>query len=340
MQLKQIIRPLLFLLAVSAILLISDLPNRKGSGHSRDKIRIAVFRYNSNQVLEETEKGLLAGFEKMDAFKQGKVELRRYCAEGDMPTANTIARSIISDKFDMVVSISTPGLQVMANANKEGKVLHVFCAVTDPMASGVGITGPEPDQHPAHLAGIGTFQPVEGVFRVAKRMNPGLKKVGVVWCASETCSEACVKKARKICDELGIQLVETTVESVTQVYEAAVAVCSKGVDALWIGGDNVVEPAIELYVNAASKSGIPVLTNNPKHAFKGALANLGANYFQVGETTAKLVDSLLNGLSATRVGVRNIVPERLFINDSVRKSLKGNWSLPVDLLNETDSLVR
>jgi len=340
MQLKQIIRPLLFLLAVSAVLLLSDLPNRKGAGHSRDKIRIAVFRYNSNQVLEETEKGLLAGFENIKAFREGKIELRRYCAEGDMPTANTIARSIISDKFDMVVSISTPGLQVMANANKEGKVLHVFCAVTDPMASGVGVTGPEPGEHPAHLAGIGTFQPVEGVFRIAKRMNPDLKKVGVVWCASETCSEACVKKARNICEELGIELVETTVESVTQVYEAAVAVCAKGVEALWIGGDNVVEPAIELYVNAAGKSGIPVLTNNPKHAFKGALANLGANYFQVGETTAKLVDSLLNGMAASKVAVRNVVPERLFINDSVRKTLKGSWSLPADLLNETDSLIR
>ena len=41
-----------------------------------------------------------------------------------MPTANMIAFNIVSEKFDIVVSISTPGLQVMANANKEGKVLQ------------------------------------------------------------------------------------------------------------------------------------------------------------------------------------------------------------------------
>jgi putative ABC transport system substrate-binding protein len=246
----------------------------------------------------------------------------------------------VNDKFDMVVSISTPGLQVMANANKQGQVLHVFCAVTDPVASGVGITGPSANQHPAHLVGIGTFQPVEGVFRIAHQMNPDIKKVGVVWCTGETCSEACVKKARIICKELGIELVEMSVETLPQVYEAALAVCAKGVDAMWIGGDNVVEPAIGLLVKAAYKSRIPVLTNNPKHALSGALANLGANYYQVGQAAGDLVISLINGLPTSQIEIRNVVPEKLFINDSMRKLMKGNWVIPEDLLAKTDSVLR
>jgi ABC-type uncharacterized transport system substrate-binding protein len=228
----------------------------------------------------------------------------------------------------------------MANANKDGEVLHVFCAVTDPVAAGVGITGPKTSQHPAHLVGIGTFQPVEGIFRIAKLMNPDLKKVGVVWCTSETCSEACVKKARIICKELGIELVEMSVETVSQVYEAALAVSSKGVEALWIGGDNIVESAIEMYIGAANKSSIPVFSNNPKHAFKGAMANLGANYFEVGQTAGDMVVSLINGLPATRIEIKNVVPEKLFINDSVRKLMKGNWVIPEDLLARTDSIIR
>jgi len=137
---KRFIRPLLFLFAVSAILLLSDLQNRKDSTRDIKKTRIALFRFNSNQILEETENGVLDRIRKSEAFQKGRIEIRRYCAEGDMPTANTIARNIVSEKFNMVVSISTPGLQVMANANKDGDVLHVFCAVTDPVAAGVGIT--------------------------------------------------------------------------------------------------------------------------------------------------------------------------------------------------------
>jgi len=340
MRVKPFFRPFLFLLAVSAILLLSDLQNRKGSTRNIEKTRIALFRFNSNQILEETEKGVLDKIYASEAFKQGRIEIRRYCAEGDMPTANTIARNIIGEKFNMVVSISTPGLQVMANANKHGDVLHVFCAVTDPVAAGVGITGPAASQHPAHLVGIGTFQPVEGVFRIARQMNPGLKKVGVVWCTSETCSEACVKKARIICAELGIELVEMSVETISQVYEAALAVCSKGVEALWIGGDNIVESAMELYIGAANKSRIPVLSNNPKHALKGAMANLGANYFQVGQAAGEMVISLINGLPTNQIEIKNVVPQRLFINDSVRKLMKGNWTIPADLLSKTDSIIR
>ncbi|MCX6239122.1 MAG: ABC transporter substrate-binding protein [Bacteroidia bacterium] len=337
---KQFVRPLMFLVAVSAILLLSDLQNRKGATRNSDKTRIAVFRFNSNQILEETERGLLDKIQRSEPFTNGHIEIRKYNAEGDMPTANTIARNIVSEKFDIVVSISTPGLQVMANANKDGEILHVFCAVTDPVAAGVGITGPGAGQHPAHLVGIGTFQPVEGVIRIAKQMNPDLKKMGVVWCTSETCSEACVKKARVICKELGIELVEMSVETVSQVYEAALAVCSKEVEALWIGGDNVVEPAIEMYVGAANKSRIPVFTNNPKHAFKGSLANLGANYFEVGQTTGTMVLSLINGLPTNQIEIKNIEPEKLYINDAARKRMKGNWVIPDGLLARTDSVIR
>jgi len=336
---KYFIRPLIFLLVACSILLLSDLKNR--TGHvSGERTRIAVFRYNSNQILEETEDGVLNRIRASEPFAKGMIEIKRFSAEGDLATANTIAAGIVSDHFDMVVTISTPALQVMANANKDGKVLHVFCAVTDPVASGVGITGPGTDQHPAHLVGIGTFQPVEGVFRIAKQMKPDLKKVGVVWCVGETCSEACVKKARTICAELGIELAEMSVETVSQVYEAALAVCSKKVEALWIGGDNVVESAMELYVGAAVKNHIPVLSNNPKHALKGAMINLGANYFQVGQTAGDLVMSLIQGRKTSQIEIKNVVPEKLFINDTVRKKVNGNWTLPETVLVKADSIFR
>ncbi len=337
---KHFILPLLFLIAVSAILLLSDLQNRKGESRNIKIMRIAVFRFNSNQILVETETGLLKKIYSTKKYSDGLIEIKKYSAEGDMATGNMIARNIVGEKFDMVVSISTPALQIMANANKNGEVLHVFCAVTDPVVSGVGITGTGVNEHPAHLVGIGSFQPVERIFRIARLMNPDLKKVGVVWCTSETCSEACVKKARVICRELGIELVEKSVETVSQVFEAALAVSSQGVDALWIGGDNVVESAMEMYIGAASKTGIPVFSNNPKHVFKGAMANLGANYFEVGQTAGDMVVALINGLPTNKIEIKNIVPEKLFINDSVRKIVKGNWIIPADLLARADSIIR
>ncbi len=337
---KQIIRPLIFLLATATLLLLSDLQNRNKNSKEKKVTRIALFLFASSQLQEETENGILEVLEKSDRSKKGMLEIKRFNAEGDMAVANAICTNIVSGKYDIAMTVSTPALQVMANANRNGDVIHIFSAVTDPYTSGVGITGPGADQHPPHLTGIGSFQPVEGIFRIAKQMNPELKRVGVAWCVAQTCSEACVLKAREICRELGIELVEMNVETVSQVYEAALSVCQRGVEALWIGGDNVVEPAISLYVAAASKSHIPVFTNTPRHSLKGALANLGANYFQVGQLAGNMALSILDGLPASETEVKNIVPESLFINDSIRQILQGNWEIPKELEEKADTIIR
>jgi hypothetical protein len=49
---------------------------------------------------------------------------------------------------------------------------------------------------------------------------------------------------------------------------------------------------------------------------------------------------LINGLPPTEVEIRNLVPERLFINDSIRKMTKGNWTIPEEILERTDSIIR
>jgi hypothetical protein len=47
---RHIIRLLLFLIAVSSLLLLSDLHNREGTSHSKEKTRIALFRITSSQI--------------------------------------------------------------------------------------------------------------------------------------------------------------------------------------------------------------------------------------------------------------------------------------------------
>ena len=330
----------MFLLAAGSVLLLSDLRNRGEGRHDKDVYRIALVRFSSNQVVMESEEGFLDKIRQSEPYQDGRLIIKQFNAEGDLPTANTIAQTILGNNFDMVVTISTPMLQVMANANKKGKVIHVFTCVTDPYAAGVEITGTGPEDHPPHLVGIGTFQPVEDVFRMARLMNPSLKKVGVVWCASESASEACVLKAREVCRDLGIELVEKSIEAVSQVYEAALSLGMAQAEAFYIGGDNVVEPAMGAYCTAASKFGIPVISNSPRHAFSGAMLNLGANYYQIGEITVDLVLSIFNGLPLSSIEVKNIVPQQLFINDSIRRTLKGRWTIPDEMRPLIDSLIQ
>lgn len=290
-------------------------------------VRIAVFKMASRKVIDESEKGILDALQQRGYIDGKNCIIQRYCPEGDAPVANTIAHNIVSSKFDLVITVSTPALQVMANANKDGKVMHVFSTVTDPYVSGVGISGPGPSQHPKHLVGIGTFQPVEDAFEVAKKMKPDIKKVGTVWCTSETCSEACVKLARKKCRELGIELKEVSVENTTQIFEAATALTMQGVEAIWLGGDNVVETGVDQLIKAVTSAKIPLFSNNPYSLYGNALFGLGADYYEVGKTAGNIAADVLDGKSTSAMSVTNVVPKYLNINRKALNNLKDHWDV-------------
>jgi ABC-type uncharacterized transport system substrate-binding protein len=302
MKLNKIIRGIGAILLAAAVLLLLDLN-------------------------DETEKGIIDGLEEKGFIDKKTCNIKKFCPEGDMPTANTMAQNIVGSKFDIVITASTPALQVMANANKKGGVIHVFCTVTDPFVSGVGITGSAPNQHPKHLVGIGTFQPVERAFDIAKQMKPDLKKVGTVWCTSETCSEACVKLARTKCKELGIELVEMSVESTTQILETAMSLSARGVEALWLGGDNVVETGIDQLIKAATMAKIPLFTNNPYKIYGNTLFGVGAQYYDVGKIAGIMAADILNGKPTNEIGIINVVPNNLKVNPEALKNLKEKWDI-------------
>jgi ABC-type uncharacterized transport system substrate-binding protein len=226
----------------------------------------------------------------------------------------------------LVLTASTLSLQSVAAANRDGKVRHVFAGVTDPYGAGVGITGPGKDEHPPHLVGVGTFQPVANAIRVAREMNPQLKRLGVVWTTGEDNSLACVKVARLTCSELGIELIEANASTTLEVSEAVRSVLARRVDAIWIGGDTVAIAAMNTIVAAASSAGVPVFTNDPSDVERGAIFGLGASYIDVGRFAGTMAGKLLHGAHPNDFGVANMVPELLRINESVTAAHPG-WRM-------------
>ncbi len=331
--------------ATSALLLFSDLRSRvKPAGTeppatSTRKMRIAVLQHASIKNLDDGRDGALAGLAEQGWREGENLEIQRYNAEGDMAVAQTIAKAMVGGRYDLMLTITTTSLQAVANANKETKLPHVFGLVTDPYAAGVGINRDNHLDHPAHLAGYGTMQPVELAFKTARRMNPSLSKVGVVWNAAETNSEAQVKLARKVCAELNIELLESTVENSAGVGEAAAALVSRGVDAIWQGGDVMVITAIETVLSAARKGRIPVFSVVPTNIKRGMLFDVGADYFEVGRIVGELAGEVLNGRSPASVSIDNRMPETLCINVQATLGLRDKWTVPDDLIQKAVSYI-
>ncbi len=318
--------------AASAFLLLSDLQRRK-----KGMPQVAVLKYSTRPLLDAAVDGMIDGLARHGYVADETIALRIYDAQNEIPIAANIAKEITDGRYDLVMTASTPCLQAVARANAEGKCKHVFCAVTDPFGAGVGINRDNPLDHPPHLAGIGTFQPVELLFRLVKKdVFPGLKTVGVVWNPAEACSEACTIKARKICDELGIELLEATVDKSSDVPDAANSLVSRGVEVIWIGGDNTVELAIDALVAAGRKGRIPIITHGPDNLENGILMALGANYREVGLIAGEMAAKVLGGDDMAKMPVEDVVPEKLAINVLALRGLKDPWRISPEMLERAD----
>ena len=319
------------IVAASMILLLSDMEQRQRSAPSTATKHaypaIAIMQHASTRVLDSHVQGVLSRLQERGYVAPDQANIRCYNAQGDYPTATAIAREIVSGSSDIVITSSTVSLQSMARANENGRKLHVFGAVTDPYGTGVGISGPEPEQHPPYMAGIGTFQPVENSFRIAREMNPDLKRVGTVWNPGEQCSEACLRKARSICAELGLELIEANAANTSEMPEALRSVLTRGVEAIWVGGDTVAMAAIDLIARQAQQTGIAVFSNSPVDVERGLLFGLGADYFQVGEYTAEVAATILGGADPAGLRIDNVIPEQLRVNRDTLTRLDPAWHL-------------
>lgn len=329
----------------SAILLLSDAPRspgRKPSGSTQPAaneppIPVALMQMASQPILDEAAAGIIDALAENGYSDGQRLRLTRFNAEGDMATANAMAQELTSGQYQYIITLTTTSLQAVANANKQRHVPHIFGGVTDPTKAGVGI-GQDPMDHPPYLVGIGTLQPVSHSLQMAKQLNPNLKRIGVIWNPAEINSEVCTVLARKACPELNLEMTEVTVENTAGVKEAAASIADR-VDALWIGGDVTVLAAMDVVVKVARDAHIPICTCMPGNAAKGALFDLGANYYEVGRSTGKLASRVLSGESIAKLPVELAIPPKLLINTLALEGLHEGWSIPESVLAKADAVI-
>ena len=329
----------------SAILLFSDAPRspgRKSAGASKTAaneapIPVALMQMASQPILDEAAAGIIDALAENGYVDGQNLHLKRFNAEGDMATANAMAQELTGGQYQYIITLTTTSLQAVANANRQRHIPHIFGGVSDPTKAGVGV-GQDPLDHPPYMVGVGTLQPVAQSLQMAQQLNPNLKRIGVIWNPAEINSEICTVLARKACKDLNFELIEVTVENTAGVKEAAASIVDR-VDTLWIGGDVTVLAAIDTVVKVARAAHVPICTCMPGNASKGALFDVGANYYEVGRSTGKLASRVLSGESIAKLPVELAIPPKLLINTVALEGLQEGWSIPAEVLAKADAYI-
>lgn len=334
--LRPVLLPLGLILAVSALLLAMD-PAKQTTGPAAIP-RVAIVQHASQGALDDGVAGMLRGLEQRGYVDGKTVHLQKFNAQGELATANDIARRVTDGSFDLVLTASTASLQAVANVNRTHHVPHVFGIVALSAVAGVGVSATDPLDHPAWMAGMDSFLPVEKPIALARRFNPGLRRLGLVWHTSEANSEAYTKATREVCRRLGIELLEANIDSPSAVGEAAASLAARGAEAFIVTGDVMVLVSIDSVIKAGRDAGAPTFSLSPGNVRKGTLFDLGADFMSVGIEAGNLAADVLGGKPTRDVPVVNRVPERLNLN-LVELARYPRWQLPAGVLEEAKVVI-
>jgi ABC-type uncharacterized transport system substrate-binding protein len=304
--------------------------------------RVGILQHASVPVLDDSVRGILDGLS-ANGYRDGEtVRVTVYNAQGEVPTANAIAREMTDGRFDLIITTSTASLQAVANANKAGRTMHVFGIVADPYVAGVGLDRANPMAHPRHLVGQGILFPVRDIFTTARRMLPGLKTVGVAWDPAQANSRRFVEDARVVCKDMGITLLEAQVENTAGVREAIDSLIGRGVQAVWVGGDITVSSAIDTVIAACRPAGVAVFSQLPGDPKRGTVFDIGFDYYQAGVACGKLAADVLHGTDPAAIPITDVgetTRHTLFFNRKALRGLKDPWQVPDDMLAAADAVV-
>ncbi|RGY66638.1 BMP family ABC transporter substrate-binding protein [Fusobacterium ulcerans] len=292
----------------------------KSNAQEGKKFKIGISQFAEHPALDDVRRG----FE--DELKSLGVEadITYKNSQGDTGVAGVIAQKFVSDKSDLIFGIAT----VSAQAAKQStdKIPVLFSAVTDPVNSQLVKTM---DKVGGNVTGTTDATPMEKQLELFKKINPEIKRIGIIYNTSESNSEIQVAKAKEIGAKLGLEIRAVGVNNINDIPQAVNSLVSK-VDGFYTITDNIVASAINLISMAANERGLVTVGAEEAHVKGGILLTDGLSYYELGRQTGRMAKEILvDGKKPEDMPVETLANTTKVVNEKTMKKLKLNKELPV-----------
>ena len=303
----------ILLVLVSLIFALScgnknDTVNGKTQNNSQQKakFKIGVTQFMTHPSLDLVKKG----FE--DAIKQAGIDadFDEKNANGEVSTATLIANNYKADKKDLVFGIATPSAQQLANNITDIPIL--FSAVTDPASAKI-----------LNSNVTGTSDKVDNVSQqldLLLKLNPNVKKIGVLYNPSEQNSLVQIAEIQKRAKEKKLEVVLQGITNFGELAQATKNLLTQ-VDALYLPTDNLVVSGMQLITSEAINAKKIVVVSENSSVEIGALFTMGIDYYELGKRTGQMAVEILNGKPVSQVPFETSKQLKLYVNKKTAKAL-------------------
>ena len=230
----------------------------------------------------------------MDAVKAGlgeeNVSFDLQNASGDSANCATIVNGFVSDNVDLILANATPALLAAVNGTQSIPILGT--SITDygdalKIENFYGTVG-------GNISGTSDQAPLEKQGEMLIELCPTAKNVGILYCSAEPNSVFQADKVEAYLTGKGLNVTRYTFTDSNDVASVTATACSE-CDALYIPTDNTAATCGEAIHNAASGSGVPIISGEANACKLFGVATLSIDYYKIGQAAGEMAVKILKG---------------------------------------------
>jgi len=245
-----------------------------------------------------------------------------------VPNPDPISWANSIRKFNAIgadVIIAYGASATLAALHEANDIPVVFADVYGPVETGVAKSMLSSGRN---TAGISSKIPLVTLIKTAMELKP-MRALGVIYSTREEGSLVQLKEARRIAAQSGLSLVEVNLGSVSGMDAALASLFAARVDCIYISECSAGSRGFEKIVHRAAELKIPVISQMPGAAQKGAVISLEADPAEQGQVAADYAARILAGKRASQLPV--VTPKRvdLIVNLKMAKTLELHVPFPV-----------
>ncbi|MDR1364203.1 MAG: ABC transporter substrate-binding protein [Oscillospiraceae bacterium] len=270
---------IIFLIAIAiAVVILAIIFFRK---KNQDILKIGVIQIVEHEALDKARDGFVDELKNL-GFEDGKnVSFDFQNAGGDLSVCETISNKFVNQKCDLILAISTPAAQAVANATKTIPIL--VTAITNPEDSGLVETNNKPN---TNVTGTSDLAPVDQQIELILKLNPNTKKIGVLYSSIDNSPRYQAELADKKIKNLGLESKLFAVSQINEVEQSIKNLINE-VDEIYVPIDKITAASMPLISDIALKNKKFVVCSENTLVSKGAIGTYGMDYYKIGQLTAK-----------------------------------------------------
>ena len=283
--------------------------------------RVGICNYVDDASLNQINENIQARLGELGAENGVSFNIDYENCNRDPALMNQIISNFQANKVDLMVGIATPVAVSMQAATEDTDIPVVFSAVSDPIAENVALV--DSLEHPGgNITGTSDYLDTNSIMDLIFAVNPDVKKIGLLYDVGQDSSATPIAHAKEYLDAKGVAYVERTGTNAAEVMQAAQALVSDGVDAVFTPTDNTVMESYLAIYETFLNAGIPHYTGADSFALNGAFLGYGVDYANLGRETADMIfDILYNGASPASTPVKTFDNGTATINTETCEAL-------------------